>query len=658
MEDPITSSYEFGPFKVIPAERQLLRQGEPATLPPKAFDLLVILLRRNGHVVKKHDLLQMVWPDAFVEENNLNQYISLLRKTLSNGADGEHYIETIRGYGFRFTADVRYMPDETSTMLVHKRTRTHLVVREETQERIMAGGAQEAVPSIQALGRAAAAGSRKLVFLGVSSATVLAAIVLVAFFLRGAREADQRAASPIIRSIAVLPFQSLDADRSDDYLGLGIADSLITRLGQIRQLSVRPTSAIKQYEAGARDPAQIGRQLSVDAVLDGRFHRSGDQIRVTVQLINVKDRGLVWTGQFDQQLTNLLAVQDSISDQAAQAMKLQLSAWERERLAIRSTTDPEAYNDYLKGRFFWNKRTVEGYNSGIGYFQQAINLDHDYAPAYAGLADCYSLLSEYNGASPGESFAAAKQAANSALEIDESLAEAHTSLAYVLVNYQWDWNGAEREFKRALDLNPNYATAHQWYAEYLMAMGRPDEAQAELERALVIDPLSLIINAEQGLPFFARHDYDHAIEHFRRAIDLDPNFLMGHVYLRIAYEFSGQPEKAFAEMLAVATLNGRSLPAIPAMKEAYGCCGLAGVWKREVAHVQAQRRETYFSPYVIAQGYARVGDKDNALSWLEQAYKERDRYMIFLGRERDSYFASIRSDPRLVDLLRRMGLPS
>jgi DNA-binding winged helix-turn-helix (wHTH) protein/TolB-like protein/Tfp pilus assembly protein PilF len=645
--------YEFGPFRLIPDERQLLREGRRVTLPPKAFDTLLILVERSGHIVRKDELIQTVWPDAFVEENNLNQYVSLLRKALGNGNDADAYIETVRRYGYRFTADVRVSGEEAHETL-HQRTRTRVVVKEETSHEVRHTRVEPDATSI--LGHQRLSTRRKLAFGILISGTVLAGVALATLLWRGTGESKQPTATATVRSVAVLPFRSIKAPAEDEYLGLSIADALITRFGQIRQLNVRPTSAVQKYASEARDPLAVGRELKVDAVLDGRFQKSADQIRVTAQLVSVSDGTLLWSGEFDERATSLLAVQDSISEQAAQAMRLQLSAWERERLTKPATANPDAYQAYLKGRYFWNKRTAADINKAVENFQHAIDLDPNYALAYAGLADCYNLLSEYNGASPGESFGAAERAASNALELDESLAEAHTSLAYVLVNFRWDWKSGEREFKRAIELKPNYATAHQWYAEFLGSMGRLDEAEAELAHALECDPLSLIINAEQGQPFLVPGQYDRAIEKFRQATELDPNFGPAHAYLRIAYELSGRPEQAFSEALAEAKLDGWTPEAIEALKQTYKCCGLPGVWRQDLAYQMARRREASYSSYMIAQTYGRLGNKEQALSWLEHAYKEHDRYLIELSH--DQQFAALRTDPRFRDLLRRMNLPS
>jgi DNA-binding winged helix-turn-helix (wHTH) protein/TolB-like protein/Tfp pilus assembly protein PilF len=646
-------SYEFGPFQLVPEERQLMREGTPVALPPKAFDTLLILVERSGHVVKKDELISTVWPDAFVEENNLNQYVSLLRKVLDNdGGRPDGYIETVRRYGYRFTGDVRRSDDEFREVL-HQRTRTRVVVKDETIQELRQTLVTQNDVSAGPNGWRSRRARLAAIF---GSGALLAGITVGAFLWRHANQPNQTLTRPAIHSLAVLPFRSLTVEAGDEYLGLSIADSLITKLGKIGRLNVRPTSAVQRYGGESREPLALGRELKVDAVLDGRFQKAGDQIRVTAQLINVSDGTLLWTGQFDKRSTDLLAVQDSIAEQTVQAMRLQLSAWERERLAKPATTNAEAYQAYLKGRYFWNKRSVEGFNKAIENFRQAIELDPNYAQAYAGLADCNNLLSEYTPVAPKDSFPAARQAANKALEIDESLAEAHTSLAYILFNYEWDWQGAEREFNRAVELNPNYATAHQWYAEYLMMMGRLDEAQNEFARALQIDPLSLIINAEQGLPALTAGRYDEAIEKFQKAVDLDPNFEPAHVYLRVAYELSGRPDQALSELLVEMRFAGLSPEVMNTLKKAYERQGLRALWQQDLAYQMRQRRETTYSSYIIAQTHARLGDKEEAMNWLEQAYKEHDRFLI--GSRQDPAFTDLHSDRRYQDLLRRMKLDS
>ncbi len=370
-----------------------------------------------------------------------------------------------------------------------------------------------------------------------------------------------------IKSMAVLPFKSLGVDDGDEYLGIGIAETLTTRLSSQKLLTVRPTSAVLKYASPEKDTVVAGRELAVDSVLEGSIRRLGKRIRVTARLVSVPDDSVLWADKFDENFTDIFKVEDSISAKVAEALALKLSGEERKRLTKRYTDDAEAYQLYLKGRYFWNKRTEGGFNQGIAQFKQAVEKDSNYALAYAGLADSYIGLTFYNFTAPNETMPKAKEAAMKALAIDNSLAEAHTSLAHVLMNYDWNWFEAEKEFKLSIELNPDYATAHQWYAiHYLTAMGRPEEALQEMKRALELEPTSLIMNTFMGATFYFAGRYDEAIEQCRRTIEMDPNFAVAHWHLGLAFEQKSMFEQAVAEFQKVVILSGGS----PLMKAALG----------------------------------------------------------------------------------------
>ncbi|MGH9841880.1 MAG: tetratricopeptide repeat protein, partial [Blastocatellia bacterium] len=329
-----------------------------------------------------------------------------------------------------------------------------------------------------------------------------------------------------IKSIAVLPFKSLTPDHSDEYFGLGIADALITSIGNLQQVVVRPTSAVRSYSTAEQDPVAAGRALKVDSVLEGSIHRSGERIRVTARLVSTQDGRSLWSGKFDEEFKDVFTLQDSICERVVSALALQLTSAERGLLAKHSTREPEAYQLYLKRRYFWNLRTQQSLKKAAGYFQQAIEKDPTYALAYASLAQCYTLLPPKEGFIPKT-----RAAATRALEIDSSLAEAHAALAHPSIFHEWDWPTGERELKKAIELNPNYPTARQWYALYLAAMGRLPEALSEMRRAQELDPLSLVINTHLGLLLHFSRQYDLAIEQYQITLEMDPNFALAHFYL-------------------------------------------------------------------------------------------------------------------------------
>lgn len=458
-----------------------------------------------------------------------------------------------------------------------------------------------------------------------------------------------------IKSVAVLPFKTLGAETGDEYFGLGMADALITKLSNIKQIILRSTSAVLEYTNPARDPMVIGEELGVDLVLDGKIQRLGERIRVTVQLVSVHNGSPMWADKFDEDLTSIFAVQDSISEQVAQALMLKLTAEEKGQLTKRYTEDTEAYQLYLKGRFYWNKRTPPGLRKSTEYFEQAIEKDPSYALAYSGLADCYNLLSFYSVVPPRESCPKAKAAAAMALEIDSKLVEAITSLAFTNLSYDWNWSEAERGFKDAIELNPSYPTAHQWYAEYLMSMGRSDEAIASIIRAQELDPLSLAIDVNVGFMFNMARQYHLAIESLTKTVELDPHFWPAQWYLARAYGQTGRAEETITVLQKAAALSGENTRVVAELAYAYAVFGKTREAHKILDELNNRSARDYVSPYGVALIYAGGGQKDQAFDWLHKAYQERSNWLIYL--KVDPMLDKLRSDPRLADLLRKIGLP-
>jgi DNA-binding winged helix-turn-helix (wHTH) protein/tetratricopeptide (TPR) repeat protein len=453
-------------------------------------------------------------------------------------------------------------------------------------------------------------------------------------------------------SLAVLPFTILGVAADEEYIGLGITDALITKLGSVRGVTVRPTTAVLRYHQRPPDPLAAASELNVDVVLNGTIQRSGGRIRVAVHVVRGDDGAMLWAGQFDEKLADLFAMEDSIADQVAGALTLTLTEQDRQRLARRNTENTDAYHAFLKGRFFWNKRTEEGLRKGVGQFEEAIAHDPQYALAYAGIADCYNLLCGYGALPPREGYPRARQAAERALELDEGLAEAHTSVAYAGLHFYWDWSAAEREFGRALSLNANYATAHQWYGSYLAALGRFEDAIAEIEHALKLDPLSLMINADRGwLLFFARQ-YDRAIDQLRKTIEMEPNFPLAHWLLGMSREQLGQIEEAVPAFRKAVSLSQDIPFALASLGHA-----LARSGNRDEAHAVlgqlsdlSDRR--YVSPHSVATVHVGLGRTSEALEWLNRAADERSNWMIFLNV--DPVFDPLRSEPEFEQIIRRV----
>lgn len=458
-------------------------------------------------------------------------------------------------------------------------------------------------------------------------------------------------ASAAIRSIAVLKFQVLGTDL-DEYLGHGMADALITRLSKIKRLMVlSPGSTIKN-DRSELDPLAIGRSLGVDVVLVGQIQKASDRLRVLVRLMDTQDGRVLWAEKFDENFMNIFSVEDSISEHVARALVRDLSGGEQRLLMKRYTENPEAFQAYMKGRYYWNLRNQIGLKKGLEYFRQAIAVDPDYALAYAGLADSFAVLPFYIGVPAKEAMPKAKVAAVKAMEIDNSLAEPHASLAYVKEYYDWDWVGAEREYKQALERNPSYATAHQWYGMYLMKLGRFDEAMAELQRAKKFDPLSHIINADLGLPFYFTEQYEQAIQQYRRTLEVDPNFIWARYFLGWAYEKTGEFSKAIAEFQRARQLN--DTPEVLCMiARVHALSGNKDEVLKVLSRLTKVSGKRYISPYYIALIYAGLKEADQTFIWLARARDDRNEWLVWL--KVDPRFDSIRSHPKFSDLIQQLG---
>ncbi|MGI8836215.1 MAG: winged helix-turn-helix domain-containing protein [Pyrinomonadaceae bacterium] len=645
--------YDFGSFRIDATKRLLLRDDQVVPLKPKAFETLLLLVQNSDRVMEKDELMKALWPNSFVEEANLTQHISLLRKALGESPTEHRYIVTAPGRGYRFVADVRE-PGDNGGEHEPKASTFPSPPKEETETGVPGTAQQDFRQQPLKISGAVKRDTRwwpSRTLLAVS--LIILTVALSYTWIAGRLKEPE--ASTTVRSIAVLPFKTLGVEAGEEYLGLGISDALINRLGNIRQVVVRPTNAVRKYTDPGQDPLVAGRELGVDAVLDGNIQRSGDHVRVTVLLISVSTGATLWSETFDEKYTNIFTVQDRVSEQASRALTLELTGEEKRLLTKRHTNNAEAYQAYLKGRFFWNKRSEEGYTKAIEHFEQAIEQDHDYGQAYAGLADAYALLGSMgNTVLPRrEAMPRAKAAALKALEIDDTLAEAHTSLAFVRMHYEWDWLAAEREFKRAIEINPNYVTAHHWYAYYLAAMERMDEAIAEIKRAQEIDPLSLIISTDVAEMFYYARQYDRAIEQSQKTLEMDANFALAHRGLGWAYLQKGMHKEATASFQRAVSISGGRIDTIASLGYAYATSGRQSEALTILSELKERAGRNYVAPHEIAIIYASLNEKDQALAWLEKAYEERSGSLILIKVEPS--LDPLRSDPRFADLVRRVG---
>jgi TolB-like protein/DNA-binding winged helix-turn-helix (wHTH) protein/Flp pilus assembly protein TadD len=602
--------------------------------------LLELLLERPGEVVTREELRGRVWPnESFGDfDQAVNIAIAKLRNALGDSAENPRYIETLPKRGYRFIAEVSVVEADAPTK------RPEAVAPE-----LPAAGPGHRPSGI---GFPVAHRRRLSLTLGVITALVLVLIlgILAIWLIRS------RSQAPIgIHSLVVLPLDNLSGEASQDYFADGMTDELITDLAQISALRVISRTSAMVYK-GARKPLpQIARELNVDAVVEGTVLRSGDQVRITAQLIQASDDKHLWAESYEGNVRDTLALQNKVAAAIAEKIRINLNPHEQAALKNAKVVNPEAYESYLKGRYFWNKRTANGLKVALAYFNQAIEEDPKYAQAYSGLADTYALLGDWQYAvmTPKEALPKAKAAAMKALELDDSLSEAHNSLAFCLEGFDWDFEAAGKEFRRAIELNPGYATAHHWYAWHLSLVGRNSEAVAEMRKAENLDPLSLIINADLAELLLIAHLSDESIQQSNKTIEMDPNFALAHNQLAQAYLEKHMFGEAIAEIQKAIQLSGGSPTCTTNLARAYAASGKTAAAVGLLNDLKKGSASGDPHTAEIAMIYAALGNKDQAMTWLEKSYEERFNPGVLLRPG----FDPLRSDPRFQDLVRRIGLP-
>jgi TolB-like protein/Tfp pilus assembly protein PilF len=473
-----------------------------------------------------------------------------------------------------------------------------------------------------------------------------------------ARASGGSGGSPRIQSLAVLPLENLSGDSTQAFFADGMTDQLITDLAQIDALRLISRSSVMRYRGGGKPAPEIARELHVDAVVTGSVERFGDKVRITAQLIPEETGQVMWAKGYDGDLRDILTLQAQMAQTIADEIKIKVTTDERARFTAARQVNPEAHEAYLRGRYYWNKRTPENLRKAVSYFQRGIEIDPTYALAYAGLADCYDVLGswEVGALAPRDAFPKAKAAAGKALEIDPSLGEAHASLAFALHSYEWDWRGAEREYRRALRLNPNYATGYHWYSHFLTSMGRTEASHAEAERALELDPLDMITNIHLGWHYLYAGKTDQAIRQFRTSLEMDPNWTRAHFFLGWVYTQRGNFTDAIAELQTAVKLLNRDPWALTMLGYAYAKAGKRSEARQILAQLTKMAKERYVSSYEIAMIYVGLGENGRAFQWLNRAYDERSGWLPYLNVE--PRLGALRSDPRFKELVRRVGLPS
>jgi len=633
------SRFRFGAFELNLRAGELRKNGFRIRLQEQPFQVLALLAERAGDVVTREELQKKLWPaDTFVDfDHGLNKAINKLREALGDSPESPRFVETVARRGYRFLAEVKTVDANAPAALT---------------QAIQSSPGTEVTEPVENAARPALPRQPSIsIYWKIAAFALIAATASFAAW----KLHPWNTSPPVIRSLAVLPLESLSNDPSQEFFADGMTDELISQLGQISALRVISRTSVMGYKHARKPLPQIARELNVDAVVEGTVLRSGDQVRITAQLIEASADKHLWSQSYEGELRDTLALQSKVARAIADQIQIRLNPREQAALKSAKPVNPEAYVSYLKGRYFWNKRSAEGLKVALAYFNQAIEEDPRYARAYSGLADTYALLGDWQYAvmTAKEALPKAKAAATRALELDSSLGEAHTSLAFCLDGFDWEFDSAGKEFLRAIELNPGYATAHHWYAWHLALLHRYDEALVEMRKAENLDPLSLVINADLAELLALAHAYDESIQQSRKTIEMDPNFGLAHNHLGQAYLLKHMYPEAIAELEKAVQLSGGGITCMANLARADVALG-----KKNEAEKLLQDLKQRASPGAshgseIATVYASLGNADQAMSWLEKGYEERFNPGVLLRPG----FDPIRSDPRFQGLVRRIGLP-
>ena len=626
MSEQIKHFYEFGPFRLDPLKRRLMRDGEPVRLTPKAFDLLLVLVEKSGRTVEKDELLEKVWAGTIVEENNLNQNITTLRKSLGDSRQDSQYIATVPGLGYRFVAEVRKVED------------------------VVAQSAEQAQEEVAARKTFAPLRENFLRYGIVILIPVIAVAVLVYTLYTRTRH-------PRVSSIMVLPLQNLSGDSEQEYFADGITDALIGDLAKVGGLHVISRTSSMHYKGTKKSLPEIAREINVDAVVEGTVQKSGDRVVIRAQLIHAATDRHLWVRDYEREMRDVLDLQSEIAQAIAREVQIKMTPAEEARFTSRRPVLPKAFDEYLQGRYlYWNKRTEENLNKAIVHFQNAVKQDPSFAQAHVGLADCYNALGTVQVGSlpPVEARRLAEQSAAKALELDHNLGEALTALGNVK-HYNWNWAAAEQDFKRAIELNQNYANAYNFYASYLMCNGRADDSIAASNRARELDPFSLSISVQRGFLLENARRYDEAIAQLRSVIEMDANHYQAYWTLGHTYAANRQFDEAVAAAEKAVVLSERVPGALGILGLAYGLAGRKTEANKVLDELLKLNETRYVTPAALVNVYIGLGEKDKAFEWLEKAYQERSNYVAYV--KVFPILDPLRSDPRFTDLVRRVGLP-
>jgi TolB-like protein/DNA-binding winged helix-turn-helix (wHTH) protein/Flp pilus assembly protein TadD len=628
--------FKFGIFEADLRTGELTKLGKRVRLQEQPFQLLAMLLEKPGELVIREELRENLWPKTIVDfDHGLNKAISKVREALGDSAENPRFIETVASRGYRFLADVAVVQNG------QPKTAAGDLATYETPDvpRPTDASASAKSPAAHAFGWRLSGTVMALAF----------AVFLSWLFYSGRHPVST------IHSLAVLPLESLSNDASQDYFADGMTDELITHLGKISAIRVISRTSAMTYKNAHKPLAEIARELNVDAVVEGSVLRSGERVRIDAQLIQVPADKQIWAESYEGDFRDTLALQSRVARSVAEQIRATLNRQEQVALAKSRAVNPEAYEAYLKGRYFWNKRTGDGFRTAIQYFNHAIETDPTYAEAYSGLADSYALSGdwEYGVLSPQDAFRKAKAAATRALALDDSLGEAHTSLAFALDLYGWDWATAETEYKLAIKLSPGYATAHLWYAWHLILMGRNSEGLIELRKAESLDPLSLIISADMADALTIAHLFDEAVQQSNKTLQMDPNFAIGHYELGQALEQKHMHDEAVAEFQKAIEISGHSGAFDSNLAHVYAVLGRKEEAIKIAKDLEAHHDQNPSAEANIALIYLGLGDQDQAMVWLNRGYEARFNPSILLRPA----FDPLRSTDQFKALLRRIGIP-
>jgi TolB-like protein/DNA-binding winged helix-turn-helix (wHTH) protein/Tfp pilus assembly protein PilF len=645
-----------GVFEIDLKAFELRKHGLRLKLAEQPFQILAILLEKPGDVVTRDELRERLWPgDTFVDfDHGVNNAVMRLREALGDSPGSPRFIETVPRRGYRFIApmeDIQTVPEAVPSGDWRKNPST---ASADAQIPEVLGGDEN-----QNAARATANIWLTLPRIALLSATTL---VLAAFsglavhFVRGWESGKVNPAHNM--SLMVLPLENLSGDPQQDYFADGMTDELTANLAKIRSVRVISRSTAMAYKNTRKSLSEIARELHVDAVVEGSVLRAGSRVRITAELVQVSTDHHLWAETYESQIGDVLSLQNRVSSAIVDEIRINLSPEDKVRLAKNPSVSPAAHEDYLKGRYYWNRRSGEAFTKAIGYFEDATREDPQYALAYAGLADCYGIIGAtiYGDLPAAEAAPKAKAAAIRALEIDPTLAEAETSLATAKFNYDWDWAGAAQGFQRAIQLDPRYATAYQRYSLYSIAMGRFDESLDQIRKARDLDPLSTNINWSLGWRLYLARQYDRSIAQLRDALEMDPSYEWAHLILGQAYEQKGEFSMALIELRKATELSHNSPLMVSALAHANALSGNPDEAQKLLAQLLARSKKQYVSPFYIAIVYVALGEKDLAMNWLEKAFLDRSNGLVFLKVEPE--LDPLRADPRFIALQQKLNFPN